>query len=246
MSIRRQPSPSPWNGEDSALVRAGVRKAAAALEGVSTLSMLAAGLAHEVNNPLAYVLTNLDFVREQLPEGVDPDVAAALDEARMGALRIGAMIRCLRLVATNEDDRVAETDLGEVAEAACALAQGELPSGSKLTAKRGPRVTTHRPNAAYVVLKCVTFAVRVNRNRQDAKIVVSSYVGANGDAVLQIEGLAPESAAEEVEREAYATGLVGAVGEIGSALELDASKPVLSLRLVVPAAMGIVKRLASG
>ncbi len=244
MAIRR-PSPSPWNAADSAPVCTGAGKAGETLEGVATLSMLAAGLAHEVNNPLAYVLTNLDFVREQLPGGVDPDVVAALDEARMGALRIGAMIRCLRLVASSEDERSAEVDVAEVAEAACAIAQGGLPSGSKLVVKPSPRVTTHRSNAAYVILKCVTFAVRMNRERQDAKIVVSSYVGPAGEAVLQIEGLADETEATEVENEANASGLSAVAAAIGAALELDTSTPTITLRLVVPVEVPVSKRLAT-
>lgn len=244
MAIRR-PSPSPWNGADNAPARADGRASGGPLEGVATISMLAAGLAHEVNNPLAYVLTNLDFVREQLPEGVDPDVVAALDEARLGALRIGAMIRYLRLVASSDDDCPAEVDVSEVAEAACAIAQGGLPSGSKLVAKRSSRVTTTRLNAGYAVLKCVTFAVRMNRLRQDAKLVVSSYVGPAGEAVLEIQGLAEEADAIDIENATNATGLTAVAAAVGAALELDTSSPTITLRLVVPVEAPAVKLLAT-
>ncbi|MGH7283873.1 MAG: histidine kinase dimerization/phospho-acceptor domain-containing protein [Polyangiaceae bacterium] len=84
---------------------------------------LAAALAHEVNNPLAYVLTNLDFVREQLSEECDADLLVALEEARRGALRIGAIVRGLQLIASGaaEGDDALDVELGEIHEPACAL-----------------------------------------------------------------------------------------------------------------------------
>lgn len=119
------PKPQEFNPDESAIitVKPELRATARPNEHAPTLAALAAGLAHEVNNPLAYVLTNLDFVREQLSEECDADLLAALEEARLGAVRIGAIVRGLQLVATGggEPDAALDVELGEIHEPACAL-----------------------------------------------------------------------------------------------------------------------------
>ena len=126
------PSPKPleWDADESAVVlKPESHVAPTSTEVAAPLAALAAGLAHEVNNPLAYVLTNLDFVREQLSEDCDGNVIAALEEARLGALRIGAIVRGLQVVAPGgaEPDAALDVELGEIHEPACALVATRPP-----------------------------------------------------------------------------------------------------------------------
>src|SRR5580704_9691993 len=61
---------------------------------LTSLGTLAAGVAHEINNPLAYVLLNLGYITEELPKLLtEPskqanEVLLALDHARDGGERI--------------------------------------------------------------------------------------------------------------------------------------------------------------
>ncbi|MEZ4240573.1 MAG: ATP-binding protein [Myxococcota bacterium] len=64
-------------------------------ERMTALGSLAAGIAHEINNPLAYVILNLDLVRGRAAEGAPLD-QATLDEAIDGARRIQRIVSELR------------------------------------------------------------------------------------------------------------------------------------------------------
>jgi PAS domain S-box-containing protein len=73
---------------------------AEATERLASLGTLAAGVAHEINNPLAYVLGNLSFVRDSLQGaaegGLPEEERRALVEAIHGAERVRDVVRSLR------------------------------------------------------------------------------------------------------------------------------------------------------
>jgi PAS domain S-box-containing protein len=73
---------------------------AEATERLASLGTLAAGVAHEINNPLAYVLGNLSFVRDSLdaPDAgpLAEEERRALVEAIHGAERVRDVVRSLR------------------------------------------------------------------------------------------------------------------------------------------------------
>lgn len=226
-----------WSPDESATVRTrSSRPPAPALDGASTLSALAAGLAHEVNNPLAYVLTNLDYVREQLSHGCDEDLQAALEEARLGALRIGSVVRSLQIVAASEGAKSGEVDLGEVAEAACALVQYE-GQGSQVVAlrSRSPRVLTNRSQAGYLVLRVVTFASRASKRGPNTSLVVSTHVDPAGRASIDLSNVTSGDHVEELESEATAYGLVSAAAALSAEIDFMSSGGTTNMRLTFPA-----------
>lgn len=62
---------------------------------VVSLGTLASGVAHELNNPLAYILTSVELAKEQLPCG-DPDVAGHLDAAIDACHRVAKIVADLK------------------------------------------------------------------------------------------------------------------------------------------------------
>ena len=71
-------------------------------ERLSSLGTLAAGMAHEINNPLAFILSNLEYALEQIKKRAgngkveaSADLDLALRDAQQGAERIRVLVRDL-------------------------------------------------------------------------------------------------------------------------------------------------------
>ena len=86
----------------SARMKAELRAAAA--ERLASVGRLAAGVAHEINNPLAYVTMNLELLQEDvqrmvLPPPLEEDINRKLDDAMTGAARVNEIVSQLRVFA---------------------------------------------------------------------------------------------------------------------------------------------------
>jgi signal transduction histidine kinase/CheY-like chemotaxis protein len=93
-------------------------------ERMASLGTLAAGVAHEINNPLTYVVANL----EAIERSAGPDRADLLDtvrQAREGVERVREVVRGLRSFSRGGTSR-GPVDVGEELEAAIRIARNEL------------------------------------------------------------------------------------------------------------------------
>ena len=107
---------------------------------LQALGQLTAGIAHEINNPLAYVQANLEFVREQARANTagsfaspDDEVRQALDEAIAGADRIKRIVRDIRSFAGHENDEPQRMPPQEAVERARALLGATLARRATVT-----------------------------------------------------------------------------------------------------------------
>jgi two-component system, NtrC family, sensor kinase len=94
-----------------------------------TAGTLAAGVGHEINNPLAYVLGNLEFALAELREHGDPALAEldeALEAARTGALRIMDVTRDLQALARAEVRTLVPVNLRAAVESALSMTAHEI------------------------------------------------------------------------------------------------------------------------
>jgi signal transduction histidine kinase len=129
---------------------------------LTSLGTLAAGVAHEINNPLAYVLLNLGYVSDELPKllakkdgtpsglqdapsipGCGPrpvetwddrvrELWLALDHARNGAERIRDIVRSLKTFSRPENETLAPLDVAQVLDATLAMVANEIRHRARL------------------------------------------------------------------------------------------------------------------
>lgn len=91
--------------EHAAVEQARMRRQLATADKMSSLGVLAAGVAHEINNPLAYVAGNLSFVKQSVRNHPDvgPHVLAALRETLDGTRRIREIVSDLKMFTRSDD-----------------------------------------------------------------------------------------------------------------------------------------------
>lgn len=95
-------------------------------EHMASLGTLAAGVGHEINNPLAYVLSNLEYALEELPGGDMAEITAALREAKEGVQRIRTIVADLRTFAHADPDEGGAANIHGVLDASIGLLKNEL------------------------------------------------------------------------------------------------------------------------
>jgi PAS domain S-box-containing protein len=166
-------------------------EAAARLAGIGTL---AAGVAHEINNPLSYVLSNVAWLREQLSGAQAAEASAdearrVVDEVHDGAVRVRDIVQRLRLFA-RPDETVGPADVAAAARAAIAMVQNDVRHRAALISRFGdvPPVLGNENRLAQVFLNLLTNAAQaIPEGRADRNaILVELRRGDGGEAVAEV------------------------------------------------------------
>ena len=176
---------------------------------LASVGMLAAGVAHEVNNPLAYVLNNIEIARRELaPFGSAADPSrAALTVALEGVDRIRAIIRELLALSRVDDDTIGSVDAVSVVESTIALATPQIAERATLVCdlSQTPPVRGTASRIGQVLLNLVANSVEAMSPAKRAANTLRVTVGPSpqGGAVIEVSdtgvGIAPEHASRVFE-----------------------------------------------
>ena len=130
---------------------------------MASIGTLAAGIAHEINNPLSFILSNVDFALRELRErGGDEELARALQDAMDGGVRVRQIVRDLRTFSRSDSDEREPIDVRRVLRAAIGLAANEARHRAELVVEPGevPRVLGSEHRLAQVLLNLLVNAVQ--------------------------------------------------------------------------------------
>ena len=176
---------------------------------MASLGLLAAGVVHEVNTPLAYILSNLDWLDEELPAlrqqlsgpaGADggtgslvqrlETVESTLRDIRQGAERVRDIARDVKTFARSSDDTSMLVDLREVLDAALKMALVNIRYRARVVRdyQDVPLVRANEARLAQVFLNLVVNAAQaIPEDGCEHEIRVRLWTGPNGEACASVE-----------------------------------------------------------
>ena len=169
---------------------------------LASVGTLAAGVAHEINNPLSYAMTSVElalrYAREQTGETASARTVELLSTALHGMDRVRAIVRDLKMLARTDDD-VSAVDVRTVLEACLDVAQHEL-RGARLVRSypEVPRVLANEGRLAQVFLNLIVNAAQAVRDPVGAgsTVRIETLMGPDGTVAVRIcddgVGIAPE------------------------------------------------------
>jgi len=162
---------------------------------MASVGTLAAGVAHEINNPLASVIANLDMALQDVMSmaghaTLPPDLSDELQDARVAADRVREIVRDLKIFSRAEEEKHGPVDLHGVLDSTIRMAWNELRHRAKLVRKFGtvPLVEANESRLGQVFLNLIINAVHAlpSGNYEANRITITTSLDGQGRVVVGI------------------------------------------------------------
>ena len=164
-----------------------------AADRLTAAGTLACGVAHEINNPLAYILANLQSVAADLRPAASPDVASLRERvlsALDGVERIRDIVRDLRNVAQEHAHEQVAVDVRETLDSALRMASHEIEGRARIVRDYGdvPPLSALGSRLGQVFLNLLLNAAQAIPKGRAAEneIRIATRTGAAGDVVVEV------------------------------------------------------------
>jgi PAS domain S-box-containing protein len=170
---------------------------------LASVGALAAAVAHEINNPLAAVLANLEFAVDALRDvALEPraslqlsDLPDILRDAREAAERVREIAKDLKMFSRGEDERRGAVDVRRVVESSLRMAWNEIRHRAQLVKQFDavPLVEGNESRLGQVFLNLLVNAAQAipEGNADDNRITVVVHSDAQRRAVIEVHDTGP-------------------------------------------------------
>lgn len=203
-------------------------EAGTATSRITGTTTLAAGVAHELTNPLSSLRSNLEFVQQQLQLAITvlgrdrhAELNSAIAEAIEGADRINAVVDSVRLFADGHRAPVGPVHLNRVVQAAIQMAWPLVGRRARIEQRLGavPQVIASGARLADVTLKLLVVAAEsiAEGQPQEHSITVATWFDEDAnEVILEVadtgQGMPPEAAARAFDLPLHARAGMGVFG----------------------------------
>jgi len=173
---------------------------------MAAMGTLAAGVGHELNNPLAAVIANLDIAWQTLMTMTDPtamraEILDCLADAREGADRMRLIVQDLRMFSRVEDPVIGPVQIIGVLESSIRMASNEIRQRARIVRRLAevPPAVGNANRLGQVFLNILVNAAQaIPEGAVEANEVrVSTRLSDAGEIVVEIadtgQGMAPET-----------------------------------------------------
>jgi PAS domain S-box-containing protein len=190
------------NERNAAKIQARFQQQLVFADRMASVGTLAAGVAHEINNPLTYITANIDTAIEEIralvggsPSGVMKDLEEVLIAAREGATRVTKIVRGLKTFSRIDEERLGVVDLIPVLELSVNMAFNEIRHRARLVKDYGTVPLVHADDARLgqvFINLLVNAAQALPEGKTDANEIriVTSTDGA-GRALIDVQDNGP-------------------------------------------------------
>jgi PAS domain S-box-containing protein len=176
---------------------------------MASVGILAAGVAHEINNPLASVVVNLDLALEDIASAtasgdLSTEVTEELRDAKQAAERVRIIVRDLRVFSRAQDDKRGPVDVESVLDSSVRMAWNEIRHRARLIRSYSspPAIEASESRLGQVFLNLIVNAAQAIRegDYQNNAISISTSLDASNRVLVTIRDTGVGMSAETQKR----------------------------------------------